>query len=358
MFEFYTILIIIGAIALIAMAVIVYNDEVLPKINKNGFFIAFTVLLFASIMEWLVVYFEVMKLPYVKVNTVLMALVFFITPCVPVLQAWAVDDRKNKSFQNFVYVVVFINFILPFLSIFNGMVFYYDSDNIYHRGDFFTIYAFMMVISIGLMFVTTYRLSKRYHNKNNFILFLIAIFLFIGVLIHFATNYDVLWIVAVISFSMLYIMYTALVNQRDVLTGLLSRRCYENQLYALKSDVKILFLDVNKFKEVNDNYGHAFGDLCLSEIGETLLKVYGKYGICYRIGGDEFCVILTKNFENVEKLNNNFYNTLLQYRLEYPMPTVSIGYSHFYIEKSNIQKVIEEADLMMYDVKKELLSKY
>lgn len=120
--------------------------------------------------------------------------------------------------------------------------------------------------------------------------------------------------------------------------------------YMILKPAKIIIFDVNNFKTINDTYGHSFGDYCLKEIGYAIKKTYGNYGLCYRIGGDEFSVILLKNLNNIEKLNKNF-NQLLIHNKEKNLPSVSIGYSHYEAGVSSIQKVIENADDMMYKTK-------
>ena len=78
------------------------------------------------------------------------------------------------------------------------------------------------------------------------------------------------------------------VHQIDRTTQLLNRRCYEREIENMKSSAYVLILDINKFKQINDTYGHAEGDRCLALVAQQIFSVYGKYGFCYRIGGDEF----------------------------------------------------------------------
>ena len=51
-------------------------------------------------------------------------------------------------------------------------------------------------------------------------------------------------------------------------------------------------IDANQFKKVNDTYGHQAGDHALQTMAKAIFEVYKKIGYCYRVGGDEFCIIL------------------------------------------------------------------
>ncbi len=356
MFEFYTAVTLIEIVSLITILSIVFSDEVLPSKNRKGFLCGFFVLIIVIIFEWLVIYIEKNQLPYVFLNNISMALIYFASPSVLVLQALATNDLESKKFNTLLRVTIFLNFFLPFSSLFTKNMFYYDLDNVFNRGDRFYLYTFVVCINIFIMYYSAYKLSKRYHDKSRYMLLFLSLFLLLGVITEFATSSDVLWVVSILTFTMMYIYYSALLNQRDQLTGLLNRRCFENQLYFLKTEATILFFDVNKFKYINDTYGHTFGDKCLSIIGGTILKTYSKVGICFRIGGDEFCVIMNKDFSKVEDYNNKFCKHLEQYVGNIALPTVSIGYSHFSPKTSNIQKVIEDADNKMYELKMDSVS--
>lgn len=79
--------------------------------------------------------------------------------------------------------------------------------------------------------------------------------------------------------------------EKDSLTGLYSRQFMMNKLNELcqkKSDFCIVFLDLNKFKNINDNYGHPAGDQLLIQIAHHFKNSLEKLGSVGRIGGDEF----------------------------------------------------------------------
>lgn len=352
MFNYYSNIIFIGIILMSIMLTILFSDEILEKRNKLFLILSFVILILSSALEWVVVYLELISFKNYALTTFIMAAIFFATPSIPVFLAWSIDDSKSKKLNITIISILFLNFILPFSSIFSDVIFYYDKNNTYHRGEYFMVYVACIIISIIVLFLSMYKLGKKYQNNKKYILFLIFFLLLCSTFIHFATDIDILWISSTIVFSMVYIYYSSLVNQIDTLTHLLNRRCFEAQLHDMKSDAKILFFDVDKFKEINDAFGHSFGDNCLKKIGYAIKNVYGNYGFCYRIGGDEFSVILIKKIETIEDLNSDFNKILKNHNTtEIPFPTVSLGYGNYYANNSSIQKVLEDADTDMYNKK-------
>ena len=85
----------------------------------------------------------------------------------------------------------------------------------------------------------------------------------------------------------------------DPLTGLVSRGALQVDLDGLcakateEEPVTVLLFDLNGFKRYNDTFGHPAGDELLTELGGRLRGAVGDDGIAYRVGGDEFCVVLT-----------------------------------------------------------------
>ena len=95
---------------------------------------------------------------------------------------------------------------------------------------------------------------------------------------------------------------TALADQarRDVLTGLPNRRAFEEALTAafarlrrMKEPVILVTLDIDHFKKINDTYGHAAGDAVLAMVGRTLASTVREVDAAFRVGGEEFAVLLT-----------------------------------------------------------------
>ena len=127
----------------------------------------------------------------------------------------------------------------------------------------------------------------------------------------------------------------------------------QNKFYNTKDDetISLMFIDVDNFKLINDKYGHLKGDISLTEIADCIKKAYEQYGYCYRIGGDEFCVILENNVSIVE-CTKEFLRLLEEKRETYSfIPTVSFGTSSF--DGEDIITIKERADQEMYHYKNE-----
>ncbi|MGW4931881.1 GGDEF domain-containing protein [Streptomyces sp. NPDC004166] len=82
--------------------------------------------------------------------------------------------------------------------------------------------------------------------------------------------------------------------RRDPLTGLVTREGFTRRANALLKDPRavVVLADVDKFKQVNDRFGHAAGDVLLKATADRLAHHVGRSGIAGRLGGDEFAAVL------------------------------------------------------------------
>ncbi len=85
----------------------------------------------------------------------------------------------------------------------------------------------------------------------------------------------------------------------DALTGLLNRRGFEAVLdrewrrhQRLDKPLSVMMIDIDHFKQVNDQHGHAMGDAALRHLGRVLREHLRPYDVCARLGGEEFCILL------------------------------------------------------------------
>lgn len=148
---------------------------------------------------------------------------------------------------------------------------------------------------------------------------------------------------------------------KDYLTGMYNRRylfdsgkkLYEEYKNKSKS-FAVALIDIDKFKNINDTYGHNMGDIAIKEVAIILNKYVDKDALISRMGGEEFCMfIYDKKEEEVKKLLEQirvgFEKNEIQVgdlKLEF---TVSIGCSLEYGE--SLDEMIQKADIGLYDAK-------
>jgi diguanylate cyclase (GGDEF)-like protein len=148
----------------------------------------------------------------------------------------------------------------------------------------------------------------------------------------------------------------------DPLTNLYNRAYFIQQLnQKIKdddgdSDMAVLFIDLDRFKIVNDTLGHEAGDYLLTEVSSRLLEKSSKDWIISRLGGDEF-IILVPSYEKqimieeyaqilIESLSKPYLLRGNEFHL-----TASVGISLFPADAADVQTLIKYADIAMYDAK-------
>ena len=119
----------------------------------------------------------------------------------------------------------------------------------------------------------------------------------------------------------------------------------------------LMFFDLDKFKPINDQFGHAEGDRALQEFSRLLIETFRHSDVIGRIGGDEFAVLQTKSTaldaqNSLQRLQSNVsaYNASSSkaYDIEF-----SVGFVEYdFQKKMNIQVMLAEADHLMYKQKK------
>ncbi|MFB9330335.1 putative bifunctional diguanylate cyclase/phosphodiesterase [Paenibacillus aurantiacus] len=150
---------------------------------------------------------------------------------------------------------------------------------------------------------------------------------------------------------------------RDELTGLATRRMLKEQLQAdmiqAKADNRVLgllLLDIDRFKTINDALGHTFGDSMIQAVSERLRSAMDGQDRIYRMGGDEFAVVLpglatTEAAEtHAQRLMGMFDQPILLDDAEYHI-TISIGISFFPQDGESVDVLIKNADTAMYTAK-------
>lgn len=118
----------------------------------------------------------------------------------------------------------------------------------------------------------------------------------------------------------------------DALTGVANRRQFEKTLDALVNEQEpkhvLLMLDLDRFKPVNDLYGHAAGDALLKDISAGLAKIVKPHDTVARLGGDEFAIILAGSSPQLaEAVAVRALDFVIKFRLNWEGQRISVGTS-------------------------------
>lgn len=149
----------------------------------------------------------------------------------------------------------------------------------------------------------------------------------------------------------------------DFLTGLYNRMCCERDLakYVDEADKQqltgaLLYLDLDDFKHINDGLGHQYGDVLLKAISHSLQRVEGIENTCYRMGGDEFVIIIPPSeygkFDSIiSSIKAIFVRPWFLKDADYYC-TMSMGIVEYPGEGNVVHELIKKADIAMYEAKK------
>lgn len=261
--------------------------------------------------------------------------------------------------RNIYRTIGLISIVLLVINIFYPLVFSV-SDGRYQRG--FT-YIIFLIFAAFYILDSLYLYVKRVKKNGSLKLFPVHIFLIpviLGVVIQaFFVEIAITW--TSIAISVAGIM-TALKNEiifTDCLTGLYNRMYLEflHKRACNKKDcwVSGIMIDLNGFKQINDNYGHAEGDLALCIVADLLRKSFSEYGVVTRYAGDEFVIMLNttddqliqkiiksakKNFVTENEKNDKLYQL-----------SASMGYAITNLSNETIDDFMNRIDEQMYQDK-------
>lgn len=261
--------------------------------------------------------------------------------------------------RNIYRTIGLISIVLLVINIFYPLVFSV-SDGRYQRG---FAYIIFLIFAAFYILDSLYLYVKRVKKIGSLKLFPVHIFLIpviLGVVIQaFFVEIAITW--TSIAISVAGIM-TALKNEiifTDCLTGLYNREYLEflHKRACNKKDcwVSGIMIDLNGFKQINDNYGHAEGDLALCIVADLLRKSFSEYGVVTRYAGDEFVIMLNttddqliqkiiksakKNFVTENEKNDKLYQL-----------SASMGYAITNLSNETIDDFMNRIDEQMYQDK-------
>lgn len=283
------------------------------------------------------------------------------------------DEKNNEHINSFLLAILLAPAIITFCILvsnsYTSNVYTIVDKNIMIKGSMFYLTNIFTVASIGITLVYLI-IKKESFAKSDFtvLLYLILCTLTLIFLRINVPQINILWTVTAFNLAMMFLLLQKQIAEYDSLTRAYSRRVFdtfiENKI--AKSDKQAvfsaMFIDLDGFKEINDNFGHSEGDLVLRKFVELIYIAVGKKAKVVRYGGDEFLVyfeattkeLLNSYVLNIAKEINKYNETSgKNYNIKYSLS------SEIYTKKfKSFDQFLRNLDNNMYKSKKEKKERY
>jgi len=343
----------VDALALVILYTLLRFDRVMENTRKRAFSFGIGLIIIAIIAEAGTLIALQGDANFVIIHIIFNVFGFSLVPFIPLAFIMVFDSLPTRKYK-FVFIPSFINVLITALSPIYKFIFYVDANNSYQRGNFFFIFVVAYMINIFLFIYVAWKKTKSEFYPIKWKIFYMAILLIGGVSIQVIfPNIHSSWHVVTLTVLVFYIILFDFEGNFDALTRLYNRSAFEKEIIKLenKSNYSIVLLDINKFKLVNDTFGHDYGDLVLIEMADAIRAIFSQSTKYFRIGGDEFCIIIhcsekTKLEERLLLLHETLETKRL---IDVEFPTLAYGYGICSsAHAANFKSAFKQADLCMY----------
>lgn len=275
--------------------------------------------------------------------------------------------RIKKNFLKMGIPAIFV-IALCVLNLFIPVLFSISPDNIYTRQPLSSLtylVSFFYLVSTEVMIYRNQHMSQKniFLPSAGFIIPLI-----LGTVIQFLFyGISTIWVSLAVSLTFIYINLQNEYSSIDALSGLFTRQYMNRYLdeqinHSRFRSLAGIMMDVDRFKNINDQYGHLAGDRAIHAIGEILEGCTEKNEIAARYGGDEFVILgsdcseedMKQTISRIEKSIEN-YNAG---RKEVFRLSISYGYVSFEPGTDNADRFLKRMDQAMYVNKKKRSSEF
>ncbi len=246
----------------------------------------------------------------------------------------------NKRMSIYTYIVVVIGI---FVSVFGG----------YYYG----------ICDANMVLLTTETLSSYVSNKeftlttvNDNVVYTLTLFYVLPrAMICIVVSAIVNSVSKIITENVDYAKRMKELAEYDGMTGVYNKSKYI-EILSDSSDsdenVAVIFWDINNLKNINDTQGHEKGDELIISVGKVISKMVTESDLAFRIGGDEFVLIMNGSGENELEEKIKLWKSLLKDANRNTDINISVAYGYAYGRKKDIVNIISEADKMMYENKR------
>lgn len=279
---------------------------------------------------------------------------------------WAsyIDYKIFKKRQRLVKRIFYqhttiLMLVLLIINFFTPILFHVDlATNDYQRGYLFAI-RYVIIFALYIYMLILLFLNRNRKNYKVIVgVLLFLLFPLIGSLLQ-AFYFDLYYQFTGLALGVfiVYIFLETTSGNKDYLTNLYSRRVldeYLDGLVEMHSDFTLVMIDLDHFKEINDQFGHSAGDEVLVEFSMILLNTKtSKKTLITRLGGDEFlCILLNEDHDHPKEYIKNLYKFMEQNDRLNRYKDLSFSYGFLvYDQKISTDELLRHVDTLMYQDK-------
>lgn len=271
---------------------------------------------------------------------------FAASPAIPFLLFKILfPHNKNKLY----WLPLLTNLAFCFASIFYKVVFFISETNAYGRGPLFFLPILTSTFYIVVLILKATSSHARNKKRERIFLFSIIVLLAFSMFLEIQFGFHYLsWDCSALGIILYYVMLNIHGFTIDPLTGVYNRLVYNQELATVDraAECLIALIDINNFKQINDERGHEAGDQCLILFADILTKSMAGTATLYRIGGDEFALIMRRpSEERFAKALEKAREAAQQQSIQFACGTV------VYHPAGNLHEALLKADAAMYENK-------
>ena len=284
-------------IGLIIGATSIKQNDLLEEETEKMFLGVANLLIFNIILDTIAFFLDGKITESITVYKGIKIIEFITVPILPVLCTKIIARRSWWRKVCYIFdAVIGINAILQVFTFFAPLMFRITTDRTYMRTLFGYSYLVVISVCMVLFVISSKHTYIQVSPSISWLIFAMMGMVVMGIITRIQVekcNSDFLALTIV--YLLIFIYFCNNYLRIDPTTKLLNRKTFDNKMISTHYTTAIIFIDANRFKHINDEYGHARGDWALARISEAILEVFKEVGMCYRLGGDEFVVVLNPN---------------------------------------------------------------
>lgn len=359
----------IGFMLLVAM---LFSSRIRRTDEKHPEFKIFTTIsiltMVACVIDFVSFYVDGNTMPGMKLVNILTNTYCFMANPIFVASWCLYEDLKLyhsmsrvKRIYTYAFIPAVLMAVIALINMFYPIIFTVDSQNVYHRLPFSYTYY---IVDIGYVFfsIWIYRsYEKRYGKIRFFPLFLMLGPIILGCAIQVIFyGVSLMWVSTAVGLTAIHMSIQNEFSYLDKLTGLYNRAYLDYMLENStreRNNLGGIMIDVDYFKDINDTYGHSYGDEALIDVARVLTFAKPDKAVATRFAGDEFIILVKSTKEKeLQKIIESIRDELKMFNeteeRRYKL-SLSLGYSIYEPAHDSIDNFLKRMDDNMYEEKKE-----